>query len=176
MSCSTSRLPRAFTLTLLFASVAFVALPYPSFGTAKMVFTDALDPEAQQVAEDFVRSRFSDCGAAVCSKSGRRYWQYEDFAWSVDRNPLSYRDAQNGVEWNGYLEIYASKYRAYRPGAKFRTGRWGAWRTRPPIRISMQKTDQGWNIRVQVAEDDLPMGDEAPRYDDWRRIVPGSIE
>ena len=68
MSCSTPRLSRAFTLTLLFASVAFVALPYPSFGVATMVFTDALHPEAQQVAEDFVRSRFPDCGADLMAR------------------------------------------------------------------------------------------------------------
>ena len=159
----------------MLASVAPFAVPSPGFGSAAVAFADAGDPEAEQVAEDFVLSHFSDCGAHVCSKSGARYWQYKDFSWSLQRSPLTYKDVLFGVEWKGHLEIRMSKYRTYLPGSGTAKGRWGPWQTVELIRIYIQKKHGVWNVCSKMARNDWPMGDTAPRCDELRNVPPGPV-
>jgi hypothetical protein len=167
--------PSLALLVFLLASVAPFAAPSPALRSVAVAFADAADAEAAQVAENFVLSHFSDCGAHVCGRSGARYWQYKDFSWSLQRSPLTYKDVLFGVEWKGHLEIRVPKYRTYFRGSGSAKGRWSPWQTVGLIRIYMQKKTGVWNICSKLAHNDWPIVDTAPPCDELQNVPPGPI-
>jgi hypothetical protein len=143
---------RTFALLVIVVSAAIPALALAS-GNSPLSAT--LDQEARQVAQSAIRSHSKQCGRDVFSQSGKRYWQYERFRWSVKADSLTYNDVLSGVAWKGTLEISASAYRTY-DGA-----RWGPWQLLQPIRISTQKKNGVWNVEAVWALT-MPFGDSAP--------------